>query len=282
MYNDATCLPVTILVFFTDVVIRGTISQLNLISQYHNSQCTSIAYKALGYHAAQGHPEDWTSDDVDHILLQGNDLHSAFRLTRNENKDGKVGVYELPQSHHFSELVHSVEALEEGGDNTIAFQTRMQVVTATGGKSADGSYAFQSEDSAAALWELSPAFPKFMADTFNENTNESVNMVLTISIFSMAVWRIEGESKLWLFDSHSRGPDGLQWDPESPLSWRDGRLVPGVALVRSFKDIEHLSRHLRALYGENFLYSARIFHLTTRYVVVTHCKHSLSYTCIIL
>lgn len=222
-----------------------------------------MAYQALVYHTAQGHPEAWTSEDIDVILFQGNNLHSVFLLKEkvSKYKDGRVAVCELPEKYDFS-VVHGLETPVESEDGVLAFQTI--IVTARASKCVDGPYAFENEDTAVQLCNVTPAFPNFMTDTFNENANESVNLVLTINDYSMAVWRIEGHNRLWFFDSHSRGPYGLHLHSHPLLPLCGGRLDRGVALVRSFRDTDHLIRHLIDLYGENFQYSARTFHITTR------------------
>ncbi|XP_060071266.1 uncharacterized protein LOC132551175 [Ylistrum balloti] len=228
-----------------DVIVRGTLCQDSIGPLFVNRQCTTMAYEALAYQARRRHPETWTSMDIDNIIRLGHRQHSQFRIVDklSTHIDQKVGVYQLPEEYQvrnlptFLSMGNCGSSLERKG------------VTATMLSSVDGCFQYENRDFAEALSAVSPEFPAFMAKTFESNPKAAVHMVLTIGEYSMAVWRRKDDNRLWLFDSHRRGPRG------------DNNVIPtdpGAALMRSFRNLDALMTHLIIQCGTNFSYSAAL------------------------
>ncbi|XP_021340566.1 uncharacterized protein LOC110441679 [Mizuhopecten yessoensis] len=234
-----------------DVIVRGTMAQDSIGPFVTNRQCTTMAYEALIYQAYRGLPETWTSWDVDTILRLGHRQHSQFRFVDrlSTHLDGKVGVYQLPNIYRVQTLPMFCSG-SMTGDISLLRGVKIIHLSDT-----DGCYQYESKETAGAMSGVAPEFPVFMAETFTTNTTAAVNIVLTIGEVSMAIWRAEGDTRLWLFDSHRRGPTGGVHILGTVFCPSD----PGAALVRSFPDLDSLMTHLVELAGTNFVYSAALF-----------------------
>ncbi|XP_060080555.1 uncharacterized protein LOC132559936 [Ylistrum balloti] len=233
-----------------DVIVRGTLCQDSIGPLFVNRQCTTMAYEALAYQARRRHPETWTPKDIDDIIRLGHRQHNQFRNIDklSTHIDGKVGVYQLPEEYRVRNLPTFL-SLGNCGSNLEG-----KGVTAKTLYSVDGCFQYESRELAEALSAVSPEFPDFMVTTFESDPKAAVNMVLTIGQYSMAVWRRKDDDRLWLFDSHRRGPMGE--NNVIPTDWQP--LDPGAALLRSFQSLDALMTHLIIQSGTGFSYSAAL------------------------
>ncbi|XP_060080554.1 uncharacterized protein LOC132559935 [Ylistrum balloti] len=233
-----------------DVIVRGTLCQDSIGPLFANRQCTTMAYEALAYQARRRHLETWTPKDIDDIIRLGHRQHSQFRNVDklSTHIDGKVGVYQLPEEYRVRNLPTFL-SLGNCGSNLEG-----KGVTATMLYSVDGCFRYESRESSEALSAVSPEFPVFMARTFYSDPKAAINMVLTIGQSSMAVWRRKDDGRLWLFDSHRRGPRG----GINVIPTKRKPSDPGAALMRSFQNLDALMTHLIVQFGSNFAYSAAL------------------------
>ncbi|XP_033753895.1 uncharacterized protein LOC117337160 [Pecten maximus] len=234
-----------------DVIVRGTICQDSVGPLFVNRQCTTMAYEALAYQALRSHPETWTSKDIDTIIRLGHRQHARFRITDKLSAqiDGKVGLYQLPDKYRVRMIPEFVS--NETDDRYL----KGQDITARYLSCVDGCFQYHESEIAEALSEVSPEFPTFMTKTFEPNRQEDVNMVLTIGVLSVAVWRRKDDSRLWLFDSHRRSPKGDCHYAPTVSEQSD----PGAAILRSFENLDALVAHLIKQHGTDFQYSAAMF-----------------------
>ncbi|XP_033755415.1 uncharacterized protein LOC117338253 [Pecten maximus] len=234
-----------------DVIVRGTICQDSVGPLFVNRQCTTMAYEALAYQALRSHPETWTSKDIDTIIRLGHRQHARFRITDKLSAqiDGKVGLYQLPNKYRVRIIPEFVS--NETDDRYLEGRD----VTARSLSYVDGCFQYQESEIAEALSEVSPEFPAFMTKTFEPNRQEDVNMVLTIGVLSVAVWRRKDDGRLWLFDSHRRTPKGDYHYAPTVSEQSD----PGAAILRSFENLDALLAHIIKQHGTNFQYSAGLF-----------------------
>ncbi|XP_033739215.1 uncharacterized protein LOC117326566 [Pecten maximus] len=237
--------PVTV----DDVIVRGTICQDSVGPLFVNRQCTTMAYEALAYQALRSHPETWTSTDINTIIRLGHRQHARFRLTDKISiqLDGKVGTYQLPDKYR-------VRTIPEFLSNETYGRNLRPEVTASLLSCVDGCFQYKDRENADALFEVAPEFPTFMANALEMNQQEAVHMVLTIGELSVAVWRRKDDSRLWLFDSHRRGPKGDYHFGPTGTQQSD----QGAALIHSFEDLDSLMTHLINQHGTNFQYSAAL------------------------
>ncbi|XP_069128531.1 uncharacterized protein [Argopecten irradians] len=233
---------------YQDTIIRGTICQDSVGPLFVNRQCTTMAYQALAYQAVKNQPDNWTSKDVNTIIRMAHRQHARFRLTDkiSDQIDGKIGIYQLPAKYIIKTIPQFMVKKHDDAFSEVP------EVTATSLSCVDGCYEYTDSDIAEALSGVSPEFPIFMENAFKANREESVNMILTIGETSVAVWRRRNDDRLWLFDSHRRGPKG---DFHYGTTETEDQ---GSALVRSFKDLDALMTHLTTQYGTTFQYSATL------------------------
>ncbi|XP_069126988.1 uncharacterized protein [Argopecten irradians] len=233
---------------YQDTIIRGTICQDSVGPLFVNRQCTTMAYQALAYQAVKNQPDNWTSKDVNTIIRMAHRQHARFRLTDkiSDQIDGKVGIYQLPAKYIVRTIPQFMRKKHEDAFSEVP------EVTATSLSCVDGCYEYTDSVTAEALSGVSPEFPIFMENAFKVNREESVNMILTIGETSVAIWRRRNDDRLWLFDSHRRGPKG---DFHYGTTETEDQ---GSALVRSFEDLDALMTHLTTQYGTTFQYSATL------------------------